>query len=230
MRTHLAFEILTNELEGIVESMDSSELDIRGRLLLPCALDDGCQDFIRTQAEDLGFLQEKRVSGRRAKQGGIWTHDDFADETDCLEGGDFEVGILLVVDEAEKKLYEISPLIIREFDCGNGGNDLRGKIASLLQWRCEGFKSLLFDLILSVYGELKPPIRVFLLPCRVLEREEMPDEGWMGRGRGKGTYASGEGILERKACGVSDMDGSTLAAEDGGQHEHVFGLAWGWRG
>jgi len=46
-------------------------------------------------------------------------------------------------------------------------------------------------------------------------------------GEGEGTYAGGEGVLEGKARSVSDVGGGALAAEDGGEHEHVFGLAWG---
>jgi len=152
--------------------VDSGKLDVGRRFFLPCTLYNSSQDLIGTQTEDLGFLQGKRVSGEGTIEEGIESYDDFADKTDCLERGDFEVGILLIVDKTEEELYEISPLIVWELDCGNGGDDLGGKVACLLERRCEGFEGLLLDLVLCVYGELQPPIRVFLLPCRVLERGE----------------------------------------------------------
>lgn len=47
--------------------MDCGELDIGGRLLFPCAVNDGGEDFIGPETEDLGFLERKRVRAGREK-------------------------------------------------------------------------------------------------------------------------------------------------------------------
>lgn len=66
-KTDLALEILTNKLEGVVKGVDCGELDIGGRLLFPCAVNDGGEDFIGPETEDLGFLERKRVRAGREK-------------------------------------------------------------------------------------------------------------------------------------------------------------------
>jgi len=53
---YLSLEVVPDELERVVESVDSSELDLGAGLLLPSSLYDGGEDLVRLGGKDLGFL------------------------------------------------------------------------------------------------------------------------------------------------------------------------------
>jgi hypothetical protein len=62
------------------------------------------------------------------------THDDFADETDCLEGGHSEKGVVLVLHELEQGRNEFGPPLDGQLNRRDRRDDLRGDASCLLDW------------------------------------------------------------------------------------------------
>jgi len=56
----LTLKVVRDELERVVEGVDSGGLDLGAGLLLACALDDGGENLVRARREELRLL---RVSG-----------------------------------------------------------------------------------------------------------------------------------------------------------------------
>lgn len=54
--TDLSLEVVPDEFEGVVEGVDSGELNLRAGLLLPSSLDNGGEDLVRLTGKDLRFL------------------------------------------------------------------------------------------------------------------------------------------------------------------------------
>ena len=57
-RTHLSLEIFTHKLQGVVQCMDCSQLDLIRRFLFACSVDYGSKNLIRADTENLRFLGE----------------------------------------------------------------------------------------------------------------------------------------------------------------------------
>lgn len=88
-----------------------------------------------------------------------------------MKCGDFQVGIRLGIDETQKDFDEVWPLTLREFDSGDGSNDLRCKVSSLGLRRAESDKGILLDLGLGIIVETEPPSRVVSLAYTLLRDE-----------------------------------------------------------
>ncbi len=58
--THLAFKVLANERQRVIEGLHGSKLDIRRRFLLPCSMHDCGQDLIRAHAQYIRVLKKSR--------------------------------------------------------------------------------------------------------------------------------------------------------------------------
>lgn len=103
------------------------------------------------------------------------TYYGLADEADCLKGGDFEICVGLIIDEAQEELDELWPVALGEFYGGDSGDDCGRKVSGLLRGRAESEEGILLDLGLCFVGETEPPAGVLLLASIVLESGE---ENW----------------------------------------------------
>jgi len=43
---YLPFKVISHKVEGVLESGDRGKLDIGGRFIFACTMDNGCQNFV----------------------------------------------------------------------------------------------------------------------------------------------------------------------------------------
>jgi hypothetical protein len=54
--TYLALKIVSHELERVEKGIDGCELDFGRFFFLPGTMDNGCENLVRPNAQDFGFL------------------------------------------------------------------------------------------------------------------------------------------------------------------------------
>jgi hypothetical protein len=62
------------------------------------------------------------------------THDDFTDETNCLESSHSEKGVVLVLHKLEQGRDKFGPPLNGQLDRRDGRDDLSGDTSCSLDW------------------------------------------------------------------------------------------------
>lgn len=61
-KTHLAFEVVTDEAQRVIQRLDGSKLYFRRRLILPSAVDDSGQNLICANGQNVRVLATTQKS------------------------------------------------------------------------------------------------------------------------------------------------------------------------
>lgn len=96
------------------------------------------------------------------------THYGFADKTDGLKSSNFQVRIVLVVNETQQKLDQFWPMSLRQLYSGNCRDYLGSKATSFDRTRAKSYERILFDLAFRIAVQAQPSIGVIRLPCNLL--------------------------------------------------------------
>ncbi len=150
--------------------MDGSELNFRRGLFFAGTVDDRSKDFVRAQAQDLGFLKhDQRISDYRAD---IDTYNSLANESDRLQGGDAQICVRSVVHKAEQGLDQLGPLALGQFDSSDSGHGLGCKVSRLDIRGAKGHERILLDLMFGIAGQVEPSAGHVCLAVDLLWRSD----------------------------------------------------------
>ena len=183
-------EVVADELEGITQGGDSSQPDVDARLLLPRSLDDGGEGGVGVGNQGIPPLLILALT----------------DETNSCQRGLLLV-LVSFVDARHQGMHQLGPLVARQLDPRDGGNDLGGGLAGLAVGRGQGLEGKLLDACLGLLGGLVEP---FCL-----------------KGSLVAVLSSGEGILQGDTSGSSDVALSTFVRELLDEGREVLGLGRG---
>jgi hypothetical protein len=99
----------------------------------------------------------------------LFTHNNLADVTNSLEGGDTETSVVLG-NELEKLANELGPPTKRKLDGGDGGNTLRGNKGGLVNGGCKSLEKGVLEGSTSIFGKCHPALRERGLVHGILKR------------------------------------------------------------
>lgn len=194
----LALKVVADELERVVEGVDSSGLDIGAGLLLAGALDDGGQDLVRASGQVLRL-------------------DNLAHVSDSLEGSDTETGVLLISDELQELADELGPLSPGKLNGGDGGDALGGNESSLVDGRAKGLQKSVLEWCANIFRKCHPT----LAQCRLVGGVLMQSQFLKFR---MTTYTSRQSVLESETSSITDMRLGLLVSKFVGEGVQVGGL------
>ncbi len=160
----LMLEVVTDELERVAQRGDGGQAHVYARLLLPGSLHHGRQDGV-------GVANQARTELLVLA---------LADEADCSQRRLLLVGVALA-DVPDQVPHQIRPLVARQLDTGNGGDDLASGLTGLRAARGERLEGQVLDACLGLLVRLLEPFCLQRRLTGVLPSTECVLESETGR-------------------------------------------------